>query len=349
MLHLPSMLVYGFLSFSMAFLNKALFEISDFRNSLFVIFIQLLFVILSFQILSGIRLMPIPVVTRNDSYTFLVPSIFYSLSTILSLQALMKLNVAIYVVIKRCTPALTFVLSSVILKKQKFNFKIGLCVFAITFGAVITSIGDLTFHMESYLIGSLSVIFQSLYLLTIQRCSEQKTSSEVLYINSLLSLPMVFISMILFSNELSNVMSYNGYNTFSFWLYFLASTLGGGLLNGSTFWCTMKNSALTTSVVGVLKSILQVLFGLFVFDRLSININTVIGITLSLIAGTMFSYLEYTDKQKKSAISMNNVDYEEQNSQHINPSFNTEEITTNSEKLHGYITDETRVRRTSLN
>ncbi|CAF3902660.1 unnamed protein product, partial [Rotaria sp. Silwood1] len=100
MLHLPSMLTYGFLSFSMAFLNKALFEISDFQNSLFVVFVQLLFVILSFQILGYIQFMPVPVMTQNDFYTFLVPSIFYSLSTILSLQALMKLNVAIYVVIK---------------------------------------------------------------------------------------------------------------------------------------------------------------------------------------------------------------------------------------------------------
>ncbi len=100
MLHLPSMLIYGFLSFSMAFLNKALFEITDFRYSLFVIFIQLLFVLVSFQILNYIRLMPVPLITRNDMYSFLVPSIFFSLSTILSLQALMKLNVAIYVVIK---------------------------------------------------------------------------------------------------------------------------------------------------------------------------------------------------------------------------------------------------------
>lgn len=135
------------------------------------------------------------------------------------------------------------------LRKQKLNYKVGVCVFAITFGAVITSIGDLTFHMESYLVGGLSVIFQSLYLLTIQRSSEQKTSSDVLYINSLISLPMVFILMILFSNELSTVQAYNGYHTYSFWVYFLASTLGGGLLNGATFWCTMKNSALTTRLV----------------------------------------------------------------------------------------------------
>lgn len=122
----------------------------------------------------------------------------------------------------------------------------GICVVAITSGAVITSISDLTFHFESYFIGSLSVVFQSLYLLTVQRCSEHKTSSEVLYINSLLSLPLVFIIMVAFSDELSSLQTFSNYKTFSFWFYFLASTLGGGLLNGSTFWCIMKNSALTT-------------------------------------------------------------------------------------------------------
>jgi len=52
-------------------------------------------------------------------------------------------------------------------------------------------------------------------------------------------------------------------------------------------------------VVDVLKSILEVFFGLFVFDRLSINLHIVIGIALSLIGGIIFSDLEYTDKQKK--------------------------------------------------
>ncbi len=85
-------------------------------------------------------------------------------------------------------------------------------------------------------------------------------------------------------------------------------------------------------MVDVLKSILQVFFGLFIFDRLSINLHTVIGVALSLIGGTIFSYLEYTDKQKKSAISMNDIDYEQQNQLHVDLSFNTQDITTDSEK-----------------
>ena len=141
---------------------------------------------------------------------------------------------------------MTFLLQAIILKKQKLNFQTGFCVFAITIGAVITSINDLSYHLESYIIGSFSVVFQSLYLLTIQRSGDQKSSSDVLYINSLLSLPMIFLFLILFTDEISDVQSYSGYQTFSFWIYFLSSTLGGGLLNGATFWCTINNSALTT-------------------------------------------------------------------------------------------------------
>lgn len=50
-----------------------------------------------------------------------------------------------------------------------------------------------------------------------------------------------------------------------------------------------------SSVVGVLKSILQIFCGMFAFDRLVMTGATILGISLSLIGGTMFSYLEYTN------------------------------------------------------
>jgi len=96
------MLTYGFLSFILAFFNKALFELANFRYSLFVIFSQLIFILLSFKILAYFQFITLPMITKTDLHTLFIPSIFYCLSTVLSLQALMKLNVAIYVVIKVC-------------------------------------------------------------------------------------------------------------------------------------------------------------------------------------------------------------------------------------------------------
>ncbi|CAF0734775.1 unnamed protein product [Didymodactylos carnosus] len=319
MLHLPSMLVYGLLSFSMAFLNKALFEVTGFKNSFFVILIQLAFLLVSFYVFKILNLVKLPPLTYLECKNFILPSLMYSLTTALSLKALIGLNVAVYVVVKRCTPAFTFILAAFVLKKQKFSLTLGLSVCAITTGAIITSAGDLKFDLISYIIGGLSVLAHALYLLLIQRCGEDKSSVDVLYINSVLSLPFIFI-LTLFSNEWTSVKNYNGYTTWTFWLFFLFSTMGGNLLNYSTFWCTMKNSALTTSVVGVLKSILQILFGIFTFERLDLNIYTIGGITLSLIGGTMFSYAEYhakVNRNKRTPASMNNeISTQENNQQH---------------------------------
>jgi len=52
--------------------------------------------------------------------------------------------------------------------------------------------------------------------------------------------------MITITDELPSIKSYQGYDTIKFWFYFFSSTIGGAFLNGATFWCTIKNSALTT-------------------------------------------------------------------------------------------------------
>ena len=100
MLHVPSMFTYGFLSFILAFFNKALFQIAKFHCNLFLIFIQLIFILLSFHMFAYLRWITLPTPTKTDLYTLLIPSTFYCLSTVLSLQTLMTLNVTIYVVIK---------------------------------------------------------------------------------------------------------------------------------------------------------------------------------------------------------------------------------------------------------
>lgn len=86
-------------------------------------------------------------------------------------------------------------------------------------------------------------------------------------------------------------------------------------------------------MIGVLKSIFQVIVGLFLFDRFSITINTVIGIALSLLAGTLFSYFEYTAKHSKSTTSMKSTDCEQQSEESTKTLSNTQEKQTNLEKF----------------
>jgi len=59
---------------------------------------------------------------------------------------------------------------------------------------------------------------------------------------------------------------------------FSVVTVFGCLLNYLLFLCTTYNSALTTSVTGTLKTIIQTVIGMFTFGGISINVFTILGL-----------------------------------------------------------------------
>ncbi|GFY11059.1 hypothetical protein TNCV_4470451 [Trichonephila clavipes] len=92
---------------------------------------------------------------------------------------------------------------------------------------------------------------------------------------------------------------------FGFILCFIIQVVTGVLLNYSLFLCTAKNSALTTSLVGVLKSILQTVIGFFTFGGVKFNSLNIFGISLNMFGGIMYSYAKYNERLKSNAL--NNV------------------------------------------
>lgn len=81
-------------------------------------------------------------------------------------------------------------------------------------------------------------------------------------------------------------------------MFFLVfgTTIGVGiLLNYSLFLCTGLTSALTTSVVGGLKAMVQTLLGLFTFGGVSHNVPTYVGISLNLLGGIGYIAAKYQE------------------------------------------------------
>ena len=72
----------------------------------------------------------------------------------------------------------------------------------------------------------------------------------------------------------------------------------GCALNYLLFLCTTYNSALTTSVTGTLKSIIQTTIGVFTFGGISINVFTLSGIVMNLSGGVLYSLTKYQEKVK---------------------------------------------------
>ncbi|OWF47253.1 UDP-galactose/UDP-glucose transporter 7-like isoform X2 [Mizuhopecten yessoensis] len=294
--------LYGVCSVSMAFINKTLMTTFEFDYPVFIMVMQMLFTIGVLELLSYLKLIHLPRYTIKRGKMFLLPALFYGVNSILGLNALGHMNVAMYGVLKRCVPLATMFLSILILKKGFPSRNTITAVLLITGGCVIASYGDLKFNIYAYTCGALSNLTHSLYLLLVQKVTEKDLSTvETLQLNSFNTLPFLTVYMVV-SGEVSEVTQYNQAKSVSFVVLFFVTISIGCLLNYSLFLCTSLTSALTTSVVGGVKALFQTLLGMFTFGGISHNLSTYIGITINMSGSIMYLYAKFLESKKRASM-----------------------------------------------
>ena len=147
--HLPSLVAgdqvkgtaaaifYGTCSVSMAFINKSLMTSFSFDYPVFIMVAQMLFTITALEILSWLRIIHMPRYTFERGKSFALPALFYGVNSILGLTALSHMNVAMYGVLKRCSPLFTLILLVVVLKKPIPTSQTIMSVLLLVLGCII--------------------------------------------------------------------------------------------------------------------------------------------------------------------------------------------------------------------
>ncbi|XP_054724086.1 uncharacterized protein LOC129234194 isoform X2 [Uloborus diversus] len=261
-----SAILYGICSTSMAFTNKAVITSFNFDFPFFIMACQMMICMTFLEVLRILNIINVPK---------------YSFQTV-----------------KRCAPIVTLALSVIMMKKETPKFRVVFAVVFISVGCILASIGDLKFDIQAYGYGAISVLVQGLYLTLSEKCLENLSTLHVLYINSFNTIPFfVIMSFVLEAQEITIA---EKFSDCAFLLCFGIQTCMGALLNYSLFLCTAKNSAVTTSLVGVLKSVLQTLIGLFTFGGVELNVMTIFGLSLNLFGGILYSYSKYIEKYSVS-------------------------------------------------
>jgi solute carrier family 35 protein len=322
MLHIPSALFYSLTSIFMVFGNKFLLNYWNFDCIIFLILTELILNVICISVINyrkGQGLFGFQIKNDRIKYQFL-SAFFYCLHSVLSLKALDGLNIPVYTIFKRCTPLASLVLSCFLFKNKRrpheesietpvsnsieqryknHSRQITMAILAMTSGVVIAGLGDLNFEFYSYFYCGISVVCQAFYFSFIQKCGESdKNSLQVLYECSIISIPFLFFAF-LNTKEYETLLSHN--TNFSFTNFYFVSTFVlvvsiGSLLCFAQFWCTISNNAITTSVIGVLKSVVQTIIGVLFIDGVS-NLTTLtyIGLLVNLVFGAWYTYLKYEE------------------------------------------------------
>lgn len=121
--------------------------------------------------------------------------------------------------------------------------------------------------------------------------------AEILHTVAVVGTPLLLL-MSLLSGEGARVLPLVGEQlavmgpvAFMLWLALIAVI--EGLLTGCVVLCSQVNSALTTSVVGVLKGIVAVFLGFFLLGGVKFHPLNVLGISLNVLGGVWYTVSKY--------------------------------------------------------
>ncbi|VUZ44723.1 unnamed protein product [Hymenolepis diminuta] len=164
-------------------------------------------------------------------------------------------------------------------------------------GAFIAVSGDINFDLIGYgfiFINNVSTAAKG--LLTKSRLSKHNFSSTtLLFYNSIFMFPFMLM-LTLMTGRVRNVIDYPLWSNVWFVAGFLFSCLAAVTLQFLTFECTRLTSALTTSVIGVMKNTVVSFGGMFVGGDYIFTIVNFCGVTISTIGAITYGISMYMSK-----------------------------------------------------
>eukprot|EP00271_Cylindrocystis_brebissonii_P005046 TRINITY_DN16997_c0_g1_i1.p1 TRINITY_DN16997_c0_g1~~TRINITY_DN16997_c0_g1_i1.p1 ORF type:complete len:393 (+),score=71.88 TRINITY_DN16997_c0_g1_i1:881-2059(+) len=294
-------LAYGSASLAMVFLNKAL--LIQYRHSMTVLTLQMLASVVLIRLGSLLRIVNVRPLDFSTTGRKLLPlACCYSANVACALTSIRNVNIPMYIALKRLTPLAVLVLERVMGKRFP-PFQITASVLVTAGGCLIAAIGDFSFDLKGYSMALLSVGFQTAHLVLVEKSGAEQglSTTELLQYNAVLSLPFLS-ALLVFSGEAAvsfPELWVKCSASVPFTLMMLLSLFMGILLNFTMFLCTLLNSALTTTIVGVLKGVGSTTLGFFVLGGVKVRPLNVTGLVINGIGGVWYSWAKYRLKKSR--------------------------------------------------
>ncbi|KAN0031498.1 hypothetical protein ACTFIV_005362 [Dictyostelium citrinum] len=290
-----AVLLYGSVSLCQTIFNKKVMTTYDFNASNFLLFNQMVVTIVILHILKHFNILKINTNFEKETIKKLMPLSFcYIINVLLGLDSLKQLNIPMYSALKRLVAVVILIMEYFILKKVSPP-KIIASVVVMVIGAVVAGITDLSFNSLGYTLVLLSCVFQASYLIYVKKVANNMSTYDMLYYNSVLSLPITIFLMIV-NQEVEYFQTFEHLYDRSFQVYFILSIFLGFFLNFCIFFCTSVNSPLTTSVTGQVKNIASTIIGAMVFNDVIIHPINILGLIINIIGSIWYSFLKLTSK-----------------------------------------------------
>ncbi|XP_028809194.1 solute carrier family 35 member D3 [Denticeps clupeoides] len=255
---------------------------------------------LTLELLRRLGKIDVPPFSLRLARVFSIVCILATLQSTLTLWSLRGLSLPMYVVFKRCLPLVTLLIGVCVLKNGIPSVGVIAAVLITTGGAALAGAGDLTGDPFGYVTGVLAVIIHASYLVLIQKTSIECEYGPLTaqYIIATVATPVLFICSFV-SMDAINMWTYSGWKDPYITGIFITCILIGCAMNFTTLHCTYINSAVTTSFVGVVKSIATITVGMLAFSDVEPTKLFVAGVVVNTVGSITYCVVKYFETKKK--------------------------------------------------
>ncbi|GJP75539.1 hypothetical protein CLOP_g5972 [Closterium sp. NIES-67] len=318
-----SAILYCFVGLAMGFINKAVLMQWPYSNSLLML--QMAASVVIVYTLGCLGLIEIRPFEWSSARSLSGVVFFYNANVAFALAAVEALSIPVYHVLKRLTPVMVLC-AKFLIGDGSPPLEVCLSVLAVVSGCFLAGAGDLSFDARGYLWAIVSCMLQTAYLILVERSGSQKgfTTNDLLVYNGVMSFPVLAVLTLITGEAQTSIPRLielsSGPDSLGFAILFVVSLAVGVLLNYSLFFCTISNSALTTTIIGTLRSVLGTTIGFFVLGGVKATPLIVAGSSVNTVGGVWYTYAKYKTKNAQQAERV------EQAKAHTSPRMPQEEV-----------------------
>uniref|UniRef100_A0A8C8SRX7 Solute carrier family 35 member D3 n=1 Tax=Pelusios castaneus TaxID=367368 RepID=A0A8C8SRX7_9SAUR len=256
---------------------------------------------LGLALLRRLGLVALPPFGLGLARPFAAVTALSTLQSGLTLWALRGLSLPMYVVFKRCLPLATLLLGGLVLRHGAPSAGVLAAVLVTTCGAALAGAGDLTGEPVGYVTGVLAVLVHAAYLVLIQKTSADSNYGPLTaqYAIAVSATPFLIVCSFV-SMDSINVWSFPGWKDPAITCTFIACIFFGCAMNFTTLHCTYINSAVTTSFVGVVKSIATITVGMVAFNDVEPTKLFIAGIVVNTLGSIIYCVAKYIETRRQS-------------------------------------------------